>query len=306
MIRRSFLGPEKEIIKNTPELPGSDELIQTKESENYPGLFVRKYKKKVFFKNLWHKDPQLLESRGRVYNAKGDVVINPFTKVFNFGENGTTIGDDEPCLYIGKINGFMACVTWVPEVNDVVVSTTGSLDSDYVEMARKSMPKVLEIVKRQQKPITYIFEVCHPNDPHIVPENIGVYLIGARDVSDNTPYYTSVEKELELDNIAKLFGALRPTYSIDNFKNIKDLTNTVGSEGFMVYGLLSGTSLKMKSSYYLSCKAIARKKDIMTLDKSRVDEEFYPIIDELKEQPMMNEQERLDFIRDYFKVKNET
>ena len=277
-------------------------LINVKQSIKYPELFVHKYHRKVFFKNLWHEDSRLVESRGRVYNSSGDVVINPFTKIFNYKENNTNLDRNEKCLVIEKINGFMAGVTWVPDVNDVVVSTTGSLDSDYGEMAKEMMPKVIEYVRTRKEPITYIFEIVHPNDPHIIPENIGVYLIGMREVNNTTHYKTDKSKETRLDYIAKLMKAMRPVFYLSNFDEVLEEMKSCKHEGFMVYGE-SGKVLKLKSPYYLSSKALARKKDIMTLDKSRVDEEFYPLIDEIKDNDYFNnlsEQERLDFIRNYF------
>ena len=94
-------------------------LINRRESQRFPGLFVKKYTKKVFFDNLWHEDPELLESRGHVELADGTRVINPFTKIFNHGENNVTIDPKEHCLYIRKVNGFMACATYVPSVGSL-------------------------------------------------------------------------------------------------------------------------------------------------------------------------------------------
>lgn len=71
----------------------------------------------------------------------------------------------------------------------------------------------------------------------------------------------------------------------------------------MVYGLKSGTVLKLKSPYYLSLKAIARKADILSLNRSRVDEEYYPLLDHLKSIGdnfnTLTEQEKLTYIRNY-------
>ena len=287
-------------------------LFTERESTQYPGLFVRKYAKHVFYNNLWHTDPQLVESRGRVFNSNGDVVINPFTKVFNYGENDTTIDDDEQCVAITKINGFMAAATWVPEVNDVVVSTTGSLESDYVKMAREMMPWAIDSIRTKHcdgtlTPTTYLFEVCHPNDPHIIRENVGCYLIGARVVYDMTPYSTTFERECLLDIVAGEMRVARPTFNTCSFAEVKQRARECRHEGFMVYGVDSGTTLKIKSPYYLASKAIARRADIETLDRSRVDEEFYGLLDAVRADANFNqldEQQRLEWIRDYFYKEN--
>lgn len=282
------------------------QLIQIKQSTTYPDLYIHKYHRKVFYDNLWNEDPQLVESRGRVYDRNGKVVINPPTKVFNRNENGTDIDADELCLAVEKINGFMACVTWVPEVNDVVVSTTGSLDSDYVQMARSMMPRVINVIRKEKLPITYIFEVCHSNDPHIIPENIGIYLLGARKILypfTKTPYFSTLQQEEFLDDKALHFKVARPAYFLDTMQEISKLAKTCKHEGYMVYGQTSGTALKLKSPYYLSLKAMARSKDILSLKRNRVDEEYYPLLDHLIELgdtfSTMKEQDKLDYIRNW-------
>lgn len=284
-----------------------NELITRKESTRYPGLFVKKYKKKVFFDNLWNESDELLEARGHVETEDGKIVIRPLTKIFNRGENGTDINRDEEVIAVQKINGFMACATYVPEVGEVVVSTTGSLDSDFVKMAEVY---INERVKGRicdywlaGSNLTYIFEIVHPEDPHIIQEKPGAYLLGARPVLDNAPYMSSINHEQYLDDLAVEMGVMRPHWSSVRFSDITDIMKDVRHEGFVVYGQESGTVLKIKSPYYLCLKAAARKKDIMSLDKSRVDEEFYGLIDHIKQNQeefnALGEQARLEYMRNY-------
>lgn len=67
-----------------------------------------------------------------------------------------------------------------------------------------------------------------------------------------------------------------------------------------MYGQTSNTVLKIKSPHYLTLKAVARIKDISTLDKRRVDEEYFDLIDHLKQIAVqfnsMTEQERLEYV----------
>lgn len=280
-------------------------LIQTKESFRHPGLSVRKYKKKVFFDNLWNEDLEALtEARGHVVNSKGEVVVNPFTKIFNYGENGTNIDGEEVCLVVEKINGFMSCATWVPEVNDVVVSTTGSLDSDFVDMARDMMPYAIEYIRNKKTEYTYVFEIVHPNDPHIIPENIGVYLLGARHIKDKRPYYTDYNNEQDLDHLAQMLRVGRPDYYLTSFNTVLKDAKKCKHEGFVVYGEDSHTVLKIKSPYYKTQKLLARKKDILTLDKRNIDEEYYPLIDHIQNNVpnfnLLSEQDRLNYMREWF------
>lgn len=284
------------------------ELIQRKESKRYPGLFVKKYSRKVFFDNLWNTSDELIEARGHVEDADGNTVVRPFTKIFNRFENKTDIDRDERVVSIRKVNGFMAAATFVPSVGDVVVSTTGSLDSDFVGYAERYINDRVKSVIRglygaSGKSITYMFEICHPEDPHIVTEEFGAYLIGARTVESEAAYFSTPGLELMLDKIAGQMDVLRPDWQVCRFGDVVVEAEKCKHEGFVVYGQTSKTSLKIKSPYYLTLKACARKKDILSLDKTRVDEEYYGLIDHLKELGNkfneMEEQARLDYIVKY-------
>lgn len=278
-------------------------LINTKKSTRYPGLFVRKYNRKVFYKNLWHTDPNLVESRGHVVDSNGNLVVNPPTKVFNYLENGTTIAHEEHCLCIDKINGFLACLTYNKDLDEVLVSTTGSLDSTFCDMARDYLSYAITAVHDLKLPTTFFFEIVHHDDPHIIKENIGAYLIGKRDLDSTSSYTTSYENEIALDHYANAFRVARPHWCLTWFSDILQGLKHIQHEGFMVYGLHSGTVLKLKSPYYLSLKAIARKSDILSLNHSRVDEEYYPLLDHIKsiseKFTTLTEQEKLTYIRNY-------
>lgn len=278
------------------------ELIQRKESTRYPGLFVKKYTRKVFYDNLWHENEDLLEARGHVETADGKVVIRPFTKIFNRGENGTDIDRDEKVVAIRKVNGFMACATYVPEVGEVVVSTTGSLDSDFVAIAERWItPEVKALIKDYSHGITFMFEIVDSEDPHIIVENPGAYLIGGRAVADASAYISSKETEDWLDSMARYMGVRRPKWKVCKFSDVVAEAKSCFHEGFVVYS--SDIALKIKSPFYLTLKAAARKKDIMSLNKQMVDEEFYDLIDHIKaNQEMFNaldEQARLEYMKNF-------
>jgi hypothetical protein len=277
--------------------------IIVKESKRFPGLFVRKYKNSVFYDNTWCAET--VEARGHVYNAAGVRVVNSPTKIFNHMENGHTIDRDTEVVAIRKVNGFMACATWIPELDRVVVSTTGSLDSDFVGYAEEMFAptNVMAVVaaagKRAEYNTTWFFEICHPSDPHIIEEAEGVYLLGGRYVSSGSPYSSTKVLESVFDDVAKEMNVMRPSWAMCRFGDVVKESKTVKHEGFVCYSV--DKAIKIKSPYYLGCKAVARKKDIFTLDKKRVDEEFYQIIDALvamgNEFNAMEEQDRLKLIR---------
>lgn len=286
----------------------SKDLIRRQESSRYPGLFVKKYTKRVFFDNLWSKNSELMEARGHVEDARGNIVVRPFTKIFNRGENGTDIDRDEQVVAIRKVNGFMAAATYVASVNDVVVSTTGSLDSDFVKYAEQYINATVKYAIKSHyvltgKLYTWMFEICHPSDPHIVPEKAGAYLIGKRRVDLAKPYFSTPEQEAELDHHANAVGIMRPDWGVFRFSDVVDESKRCQHEGFVVYGQTSNTALKIKSPYYLVLKACARKKDIMSLNKEIVDEEYYGLIDFLRENQdefnSLTEQDRLTYMTDW-------
>ena len=257
-------------------------LVKQKRYEN--GLSVFKYAKKVFYDKLWNTDPLLLEARGMVMDDEGNKVIWPFTKVFNYNENsaGADLLMTTPVVAPRKVNGFMAaCRYWNDEL---IVSTTGSLDSDFAALARthiESFP-FQGLLHGISKSHTLIFEICDPSDPHIVEEEAGAYLIGARNMET-----FSMAPEAKLDSIAYMLGAKRPEVFRGTFGDLWDMVRDCKHEGWMVIDAMTReTVMKIKSPHYLNKKFLMRmgqkKVTAMFDDKDEflkfVDEEFYPIV----------------------------
>lgn len=253
-------------------------LVKQKRYEN--GLSVFKYAKKVFYDALWNTDPLLLEARGIVLDDAGNKVIWPFTKVFNYKENnaGVNLMMDTEIIAPRKVNGFMAaCRYWNGEL---VVSTTGSLDSDFAKLARSHIEKL--DTSRLLSRFTYIFEICDPSDPHIVQEDEGAYLIGARSMTSG-----GMVGEAMLDEIAGKIGAKRPEVFYGTFGQLWHMVRECRHEGWMVILAETGkTVMKIKSPHYLSKKFLMRmgqkKVTAMFEDKDNfiktIDEEFYPLV----------------------------
>lgn len=277
------------------------ELVSRKET-SLPGVYVLKYKNKVFYKNLWTKE--LLYCRGTVVNEDYNIISMPFLKVFNYGENNTRIDRDESVLAVEKINGFFAAATIYN--GELLISTTGSIDSDFVKLARKWIEPYKAYLLAGY---TTIFEVVDKSDPHIINEEEGLYLIGHKVNS----WKQESLKEIMLDFMAQEAGWKRPKWKKYNtFQQLKDELKDCKIEGFMVYGQESGTVLKLKSPYYLCTKFLARMRDeklLTMLDnpellKQKIDEEFFSVIDYINQDKNsfvdMSEQERVKYIRDYF------
>lgn len=245
------------------------------------GLSIYKYAKRVFFDNLWDVDPLLLEARGIVLNKDGEAVIWPFTKIFNYGERGTTAGRDTDVEVIRKVNGFMASARYYQ--GEVLVASSGTMDSEFVELARKVLKKQCSFEDpfwQATMRYTLIFEICDESDPHIVQERSGAYLIGARNM-----YTGRLESEDFLDFLASRAGFLRPSVQKCKFDEAVALSKVVEHEGFMIRDLSGNTLMKIKSPHYLTKKALmrvgARQIEVMFSQpetfRERLDEEFYGV-----------------------------
>lgn len=282
-------------------------LVTMKQQNN--GLYVLKYKNKVFYDNLW--TPELLECRGTVVDADFNIIQRPFTKIYNLHENGTQIPREEIVIASRKINGFMCAVT---EYNgELLISTTGSCDSQFVGYASEiiNSTAISKLIGSEYfGKYTWLFEVVHPNDPHIIKDDIGLYLLASREKAWGAS--ECFHRQDELDCIAHIMECKRPEWYRAEFGHIQEWTKKCKHEGFVCYGL--DTTLKMKSPYYLVAKFLARIRgeklnDIININpeylKQKIDEEFYPLIDNIVRWrdmfTVLTEQERITFIEEFFK-----
>lgn len=289
----------------------NQKLVSMRET-SYPGLFVLKYKKRVFYDGLWNK--YLEECRGTIVDSDFNVISRPFTKCYNFGieESAPKIDPTTLVTAYRKVNGFMVALTWYNK--DILVSTTGSTDSDYVEMAKEIMLKHLCWADWQMevcaaKGATLMFECCHPNDPHIVVENPGMYFLGYRENTWDSQVHGF---GVDIANNWTEYGTqslkcYAPESYVIPLSELMEKVKSVQHEGFIFY-TKDGSSSKIKSPYYLTSKWVARnpRTDKLMRDdfKNNIDEEYYPLIDAIRENiesyTAMTEQERLTWIRKFF------
>lgn len=288
--------------------------LVSRKKTSLDGVYVLKYRNQVFWKDLW--TPELLECRGAVVDEDYNLIVYPLTKIFNYGEREMRFDRDAICSAVRKINGFMAACSWYN--GDYLVSTTGSIDSKFADLARKRILQCLDFIPELNRNIfrqelqagrTYIFEIVDESDPHIIKEFDGVYLIGIRDNKWGSPliYGNQIEQAASHSKLtsastfpnmfaaARFFGFLSVSMLPDGFKeqirfsDIVKFTKTVDHEGYVVYH--GQQALKIKSPYYLTTKFFARvRKDklLSWLDdpeqkKKSIDEEFYPLINHLAE-----------------------
>jgi hypothetical protein len=286
------------------------DLVTLKESKVYPGLFVLKYKKKVFFDDSWNDF--LREARGLVVDKDWNIVSYPFTKIHNYGveESAPKFGKDEIVIVSEKINGFMIAVTW--HNGDLLWSTTGSLDSDFVGYAKDIFGSWSERQQSNFKAIleadpnwTFMFECVHPEDPHIVHEEPGLYFIGTRYKEIGSRIWLHepfLEKQCWVDTGVKLVECFET-----DMGNLFELAENSVKEGYVFCDRNRVNYSKIKTKHYLTKKFLMRgslDKILSKNPKNLMDEEFYPIVDWIRTYPdsytSMIEMERRKFIEDWF------
>lgn len=279
-------------------------VVTMRESIAYPGIFVLKYKKKVFFDNLW--DEYLEECRGTIVDSDFNIITYPFTKIYNFRieSSAPALTDDIEVTAYRKVNGFMCAVTWYN--GDILVSTTGSTDSPFVAYAKEMIGDNIgryRSVCESAPGVTFMFEVCHPADPHIVTEVPGMYLLGAR----KNEFGSKIDADsTDIAFCAELLRANVIAPIKTTVGELVAMSKTVRHEGFVFY-THDGTGAKIKSPYYLTAKWIARNPrtdKLMTKGfKEQIDEEYYPLLDCIRENidsfTAMDEQARLVWIRNF-------
>ena len=290
----------------------SSNLVNMKECGD--GIYVLKYKKKVFYDNLWNE--YIAECRGTIVDKDFNLVTYPFTKIYNYGieKEAPVLTKDTKVMAFRKVNGFMVALTWYN--NDVLVSTTGSTDSPYVAMAKEMMLThmcwadwQMALSNAECEGVTYMFECVHPNDPHIIPEKPGMYLLGWRENMWGSKILH--DPYILMDFARDVLNCYWAESYTTNMARLEQMAKECKHEGFVFY-TDEGVSAKIKSPYYLTSKWVARNPrtdklvDLNKDIKHQLDEEYYPLVDAIRanivEYTAMDEQARLDWVRNYMEA----
>lgn len=237
------------------------------------GIFdTFKYSRKVMYENLWQKHPETMECRGHVYdNRYGNLVQAAPTKSFNYLENGWWKNvplDTEVTLY-KKFNGFMAAATIYE--GELVVSTTGTTNSDFAKIARSYIEK-LENRQCVFQSTTTLFEIVDESDPHIVQEEFGCKVLGVRFKTERGIW---VPVSISSDRYSMQLGEALEFVKQDR------------GEGFMCYDE-EGNCCKLKTPYYVGKKILMRMqpKNVELMYNGfipdRLPKEFIPVVHGIK------------------------
>jgi hypothetical protein len=289
------------------EYVASSNLVNMKECGL--GIYVLKYKKKVFYDNLWNE--YIAECRGSIVDKDFNLVAYPFTKIYNYGieKEAPVLALDTKVTAFRKVNGFMVACTWYK--GDVLVSTTGSTDSPYVAMAREMIGDKIDRYRKVCKEYeghTFMFECVHKDDLHIVPEKLGMYLLGFRKNEWNSPIESNAAILMLMQNMFRT-NIVESSYT--SMGQLLEEVKAVKHEGYVFY-TDDGVSAKIKSPYYLTSKWVARNPrtdkliDLNKDIKHQLDEEYYPLVDAIRENIVqytaMDEQARLGWVRNYMET----
>jgi hypothetical protein len=283
----------------------SSNLVNMKECGD--DIYVLKYKKKVFYDNLWNE--YIAECRGSIVDKDFNLVAYPFTKIYNYGieKEAPVLTANTMVTAFRKVNGFMVACTL--HNGKLLVSTTGSTDSPYVEMARELIDeaKYLDLCNRWQG-YTFMFECVHKNDPHIIPEKEGMYILGYRENKWNAQVEHDPHMLIEMGRVLNCFVPENVTTSM---ARLQELAKECKHEGYVFY-TNEGVSAKIKSPYYLTSKWVARNPrtdklvDLNKDIKHNIDEEYYPLVDAIRanivEYTAMDEQARLAWVRNFMEA----
>lgn len=258
------------------------------------GLALYKYDRKVFFDGLWGEHPLLLKARGLVLDIAGNIVQHPFDKIFNYGERDTALDlpDNTVVEAVEKLNGFLGCITKHPYRNELLVTTTGSFNSEYVGYINSLITpaikgKLMHHLSRNNE--TLMFEVIHPEDnEHPVQykeADQGLWLIGAREKNMDS----RLKSENYLDDLGLSLGLKRPARYETTLGEVRKWAKTSELEGFIVR-LKDGDGepiTKLKTVHYLTTKFLGRLSvnnikfmyNSPAQFKLRLDEEYQELVD---------------------------
>lgn len=263
-------------------------------------LRVFKYAKRVFWENGWGQSDWLLKARGLVLDPAGAVVSHPFDKCFNYGENdaGKNLPADLPVVVPLKMNGFLGCVTSHPvRRGELLPHTQGGFDSQFTGYIQDYLKgetggRIKKYLAKNN--VTLMFEVIHPEDPHIIeyaPRDQGLWLIGVRGKRlQDTPW-----TEEEVDKAAQEMGLRRVPWERTVLNEVLGRCarseEDTRVEGWMVRADTPEQPFlfKLKTPYYLTTKFLGRLSSAKVKHmygspqnfKQTVDEEFYPLVDAL-------------------------
>lgn len=135
------------------------------------------FSEEVFHHSIWNDIT--VKARGLFVDAStGEVLARSYDKFFNIGERNNK--EDEikelqyPVRLAMKENGFLGILSWDHRRDELIIASKSTTEKEYVGYIKDVWNLVEENIKQELIEIlkrthcSALFEVIHPNDPHIV------------------------------------------------------------------------------------------------------------------------------------------
>ena len=245
------------------KLAEEHKFIKVKDQGN--NIYSINFSNKAFRQRKW--DELTVKARGLFVALDNEgnefVIARSYNKFFNLNEREETklsnlTPAEFPATVYYKENGFLGLLSVDPRNGGWFVSTKGSMYGDYVEMFKEIIvPKLTKELKDYilENNVTFVFEVIHKNDPHIV-DYYGKNDLFLLDVIKNR-----IDKEDKLDynelcEVADKFG-LQPKQLykvINDYAELMDFVDHENSYMLMTNKCYEGTVIEFSDGFKVKIK----------------------------------------------------
>jgi hypothetical protein len=271
----------------------SDGLLH-KQTHPTHDLIIWNYSPRVQYEKLW--DDVTLQCRGLITDTKGNVIVQPFKKFFNYEEESNPIPMNSDYVYVQeKMDGSLGIL--FNYKNEWIMSTRGSFTS---EQSKKG----LEIIQKKYKlssferSIAYLVEIIYPENRIVVNYDEEKIVFLSAVLNRHYIWGPSENDELHWTTACAFFHSngiekkdIVETKQLFNFSNelYKELKqkNEENKEGFILRFFPSNHRVKIKFDEYVRLHKIITGisnrtiweylKDNKSFDEilNRVPDEFY-------------------------------
>jgi hypothetical protein len=213
--------------------------------------------------------------RGMVVDSNKNIIGLPFTRFFNYGERHGAEVSFVNCDAIEKLDGCFVSLFYDKNINEWIFATRRMISKCVLDqesfsagwhgqsysLIKEIQTHIDDLLLRSHAAlncndnITFSFEFIHPSTEVLTkyePADYGLYLIGARSLTDYTEF-----SESALDWIAKTIVIRRPlTFSATNLEDVHAIIDaqnkhTKNFEGLVIRDRITGDRLKIKSPEYV-------------------------------------------------------
>lgn len=170
----TYIATEDEEIN---AIANSKHIIAKKLPDNLMSL---NFNRNVFYHAIWND--LTIKARGLfVDQITGKVKARSYNKFFNFGELGNEEEEMDNLVYpvhiSKKENGFLGIISYDADNQKVIFATKSTTQGDHTELLKdvwnqcstENQSLVVSLCKKYNA--SAVFEVCHPDDIHIIDYN---------------------------------------------------------------------------------------------------------------------------------------